>query len=75
MPPHLSFVTLAAFPLSLCLQPADEFPLAKSTEEFMQWSVMPRDHMNYALTWFTLSAAVSGLAVKAIRQGVRAAPK
>lgn len=32
------------------LQPPDEFPLAKSAEELMQWSVMPRDHLNYALT-------------------------
>ena len=34
-------------------------------------SVMPQDHLNYAATWATLSAASLTLAVKAIRQGVR----
>ena len=35
-------------------------------------SVMPQDHFNYAATWWTLSAATLALAVKAIRQGVKA---
>ena len=34
---------------------------------------MPSDHLNYAATWGTLSAATLALAVKAIRQGMRAA--
>lgn len=36
-------------------------------------SVMPQDHFNYAATWWTLSAATLALAVKAVRQGIRAA--
>lgn len=34
-------------------------------------SVMPQDHLNYAATWWTLSAATLALAVKAIRQGIK----
>ncbi|GAB4814338.1 hypothetical protein N2152v2_001384 [Parachlorella kessleri] len=56
---------------SLMPRPTDEFPQAKSVEDFMHWSVMPRDHLNYALTWFTLSGFTLLMAVKAIRQGVR----
>jgi cytochrome oxidase assembly protein ShyY1 len=33
---------------------------------------MPSDHLNYAATWWTLSAATLALAVKAVRQGVKA---
>ena len=36
-------------------------------------SVMPQDHLNYAATWWALSASTLALAVKAIRQGMRAA--
>ncbi|KAL4858969.1 Surfeit locus protein 1 [Chlorella vulgaris] len=52
---------------------ADEsYPLPKSLEDLMHFSVMPSDHLNYAATWWTLSAATLALAVKAVRQGVKA---
>jgi len=46
----------------------EEFPLAKSEGDMRHFSVMPLDHMNYALTWFSLSAATTGLAFKALRK-------
>ncbi|EFN55425.1 hypothetical protein CHLNCDRAFT_134584 [Chlorella variabilis] len=50
----------------------ERYPLPKSLDDLMHFSVMPQDHFNYAATWWTLSAATLALAVKAIRQGVRA---
>jgi surfeit locus 1 family protein len=50
----------------------ESYPLPKSMDDMMQFSVMPQDHFNYAATWWTLSAATLALGVKAIRQGVRA---
>jgi surfeit locus 1 family protein len=45
----------------------ESYPLAKSEGDLRHFSVMPRDHLNYALTWFSLSAATSGLAYKVIK--------
>ena len=41
--------------------------LAQSKEELLQFSIMPDGHRNYALTWFTMSAAMLGLALHAMR--------
>lgn len=49
----------------------ETFPLAKSEGDFRQFSVMPQDHLNYALTWFSLSAATTGLAFKVIRNSLK----
>jgi surfeit locus 1 family protein len=49
----------------------ETFPLAKSEGDFRQFSVMPQDHLNYALTWFSLSAATTGLAFKVIRSALK----
>lgn len=50
----------------------ESYPLPKSMDDMKHFSVMPQDHFNYAATWWTLSAATLALAVKAIRQGVKA---
>lgn len=48
---------------------SEAYPLAKSIGDLRHFSVMPSDHTNYALTWFTLSAATTGLAYKVIKSG------
>lgn len=53
-------------------KPADEFPIEKSLGDMQNFSVMPRDHMNYAATWFTLSGATGLLAIKVLRQAAKA---
>lgn len=49
----------------------EPLPAPKTLEELCRFSVMPSDHLNYAVTWFTLSAATAVLAVKAARQAGR----
>ncbi|KAG0617201.1 hypothetical protein M758_5G172400 [Ceratodon purpureus] len=44
-----------------------KFPLPKESDSFLKSSVMPQDHLNYALTWYTLSAATSFMAVKRLQ--------
>lgn len=41
-----------------------EYPDPKDPETFISSSVMPYDHLNYAFTWFTLSAATTFMAWK-----------
>jgi len=53
------------------LRAEESYPLAKTVGDMMAFSVMPRDHMNYAATWFTLAGATALLAVKALRGGGR----
>jgi surfeit locus 1 family protein len=45
----------------------EEYPLPKTCGDLLAFSVMPRDHANYAATWFTLSAATGALALKALK--------
>jgi len=52
-------------------RPQEVYPLPKSEGDLMAFSVMPRDHLNYAATWFTLSGATALLAAKALRRGRR----
>lgn len=47
---------------------ADQYPLPRREEDLMVFSVMPKDHRNYAATWFTLSVATMGLAVRALKR-------
>lgn len=47
-----------------------QYPIAVSEEELMQFPVSPEKHMGYALTWFTLSAFTTALAVARIRKNV-----
>lgn len=44
-----------------------KFPLPKEADSFLKSSVMPQDHLNYALTWYTLSAATTFMAVKRLQ--------
>lgn len=49
----------------------ERYPIPKSLGDMQHFSVMPRDHLNYALTWFSLSAATSGLAWKILSRSKR----
>lgn len=49
----------------------ERYPIPKSLGDMQHFSVMPRDHLNYALTWFSLSAATSGLAWKIFSRSKR----
>ena len=43
------------------------YPLPRKMSEIVEVSVMPIDHRNYALTWFSLSGATALLALKALK--------
>ncbi len=45
----------------------EQYPIPRSLEDLMNFSVMPSDHRNYALTWYALSAATAVLALRAAR--------
>ncbi|KDD72404.1 SURF1 family protein [Helicosporidium sp. ATCC 50920] len=44
----------------------ETYPVPKSTLDMQHFSVMPQDHQNYALVWFTLSAATGLMALKIV---------
>ncbi|XP_002993388.2 surfeit locus protein 1 [Selaginella moellendorffii] len=44
------------------------FPVPKEIEDFVRTSLMPNDHLTYAFTWYTLSAATTYMAFKRIRE-------
>lgn len=46
---------------------ADPYPVPKDVNTLISYSVMPQDHLNYTLTWYSLSAAVTFMALKRIR--------
>lgn len=43
------------------------YPIPKDVNTLIRFSVMPQDHLHYTLTWYSLSAAVTFMAVKRIR--------
>ncbi|PKA59782.1 Surfeit locus protein 1 [Apostasia shenzhenica] len=43
------------------------YPVPKDVNTLIHYSVMPQDHLNYTLTWYSLSAAVTYMAFKRIR--------
>ncbi|KAJ1686950.1 hypothetical protein LUZ63_018340 [Rhynchospora breviuscula] len=43
------------------------YPVPKDINTLIRYSVMPQDHLNYTATWYTLSAAVTFMAVKRIK--------
>ena len=45
----------------------EEYPIPRNLEDLMNFSVMPSDHRNYALTWYSLSGATALLALRAAR--------
>ncbi|XP_020575879.1 surfeit locus protein 1-like isoform X2 [Phalaenopsis equestris] len=46
---------------------ADPYPVPKEVNSLIRYSVMPQDHLNYTLTWYSLSSAVTFMAFKRIR--------
>ncbi|DBA82252.1 hypothetical protein WJX79_003765 [Trebouxia sp. C0005] len=40
----------------------ESYPITRSVSELMTFKVTPNDHRNYALTWYTLSAATGSMA-------------
>lgn len=44
-----------------------QYPITRSADSLLSFSVMPADHRNYALTWFALAGATALLAVRAGR--------
>ena len=51
----------------------ETYPLPKDLGQLAEFSVMPYDHLNYALTWFSLSVATAIMATAVLRKG-RAGP-
>ncbi|KAI4347278.1 hypothetical protein L6164_008101 [Bauhinia variegata] len=50
------------------VNPSNPYPIPKDADTLIRSSVMPRDHLNYILTWYSLSAAVTLMAFKRLRQ-------
>ncbi|CAN6448126.1 unnamed protein product [Victoria cruziana] len=46
------------------VDPSKPYPIPKEVNSFISHSVMPRDHLNYVFTWYSLSAAVTFMAIK-----------
>ncbi|WOK94663.1 surfeit locus protein 1 [Canna indica] len=46
---------------------SNPYPIPKDVTTLIRYSVMPQDHLNYTLTWYSLSAAVSFMALRRIR--------
>ena len=46
---------------------AQQYPIPREMVDLMNFSVMPSDHRNYALTWYSLSAATAFLALSAAK--------
>ena len=49
-------------------QPKETLPLTRSISELKGFKVTPEDHRNYALTWYTLSAATGAMAYGIIKK-------
>lgn len=49
------------------VDPSKPYPLPKDVNNLIRTSVMPQDHLNYTLTWYSLSAAVTFMAVKRLK--------
>ncbi|XP_039161766.1 surfeit locus protein 1 isoform X2 [Eucalyptus grandis] len=50
------------------VNPSNPYPVPKEVNTLIRSSVMPQDHLNYILTWYSLSAAVTFMAFKRLRQ-------
>ncbi|KAK2664561.1 hypothetical protein Ddye_003135 [Dipteronia dyeriana] len=46
------------------INPSNPYPVPKDVNTLIHSSVMPQDHLNYTLTWYSLSAAVTFMAFK-----------
>ncbi|KAL3838725.1 hypothetical protein ACJIZ3_023316 [Penstemon smallii] len=47
--------------------PSKPYPIPKEVSTLIRNSVMPQDHLNYTLTWYSLSAAVTFMAFKRLK--------
>ncbi|CAN1159278.1 Surfeit locus protein 1 [Linum perenne] len=50
------------------VNPSCPYPVPKDVSTLIRSSVMPQDHLNYTLTWYSLSAAVTFMAYKRLKQ-------
>ncbi|CAL9063697.1 unnamed protein product [Musa banksii] len=46
---------------------SNPYPIPKDVNTLIRHSVMPQDHLNYTFTWYSLSAAVTYMALRRIR--------
>lgn len=53
------------------INPSNPYPVPKDINTLIRSSVMPQDHLNYTLTWYSLSAAVTYMAIKRLKQKKR----
>lgn len=49
------------------VDPSNPYPVPKGIDALIRSSVMPQDHLNYTLTWYSLSAAVTFMAFKRLK--------
>uniref|UniRef100_A0A7C9A4B5 SURF1-like protein n=1 Tax=Opuntia streptacantha TaxID=393608 RepID=A0A7C9A4B5_OPUST len=49
------------------VSPSNPYPIPKDANSLIRSSVMPQDHLNYTLTWYSLSAAVTFMAYKRLQ--------
>ncbi|XP_012486386.1 surfeit locus protein 1 [Gossypium raimondii] len=49
------------------VNPSNPYPVPKDINALIRSSVMPQDHLNYTLTWYSLSAAVTFMAFKRLK--------
>ncbi|KAL8456784.1 hypothetical protein ACS0TY_034868 [Phlomoides rotata] len=49
------------------INPSSPYPVPKDFNMLIRTSVMPHDHLNYTITWYTLSAAVTLMAIKRVK--------
>ncbi|KAL4282460.1 hypothetical protein GQ457_16G024430 [Hibiscus cannabinus] len=49
------------------VNPSNPYPIPKDVNSLIRSSVMPQDHLNYTLTWYSLSAAVTFMAFKRLK--------
>ncbi|KAL3621383.1 Surfeit locus protein 1 [Castilleja foliolosa] len=49
------------------INPSRPYPVPKDVNTLIRSSVMPQDHVNYTLTWYSLSAAVTFMAYKRLK--------
>ncbi|XVE85994.1 hypothetical protein DITRI_Ditri18aG0000500 [Diplodiscus trichospermus] len=49
------------------VNPSSPYPVPKDINTLIRSSVMPQDHLNYTLTWYSLSAAVTYMAFKRLK--------
>ncbi|XP_042001701.1 surfeit locus protein 1-like isoform X1 [Salvia splendens] len=59
--------TLYIEEISEHVNPRSPYPIQKDHHMLIQTSRMPQDHLNYVLTWYTLSAAVTIMAIQRVK--------